>query len=278
MTLASVQGFYRKQVGPQATALVLAGDISKDQAVELAQKYFGDWKGTAVMPPAPPAPAAPPREQVLFVAKPGLEQTVVLLGRPGVAANHPDEEALELATTVFGGFFGSRLNMNLREAKGYTYGAGASSDARLGVGPLTANSSVRANVTGPAVAEVFRELGELRTRPITSRELEAAREGLIRAFPGSFESVSGLSASAAALFYKRLPLDELTRTVDKLEKATPAEVQRVAEAYLDPAAMQLILVGDPTLIQEQVGPLNLGTLTQVDVAGAGRPAPGKAAK
>lgn len=278
LTLAAVQGFYRKQVGPQATALVLAGDISKDQAVALAQKYFGDWKGTAVMPPAPPAPAAPPREQVRFVAKPGLEQTVVLVGRPGVAANHPDEEALELATTVFGGFFGSRLNMNLREAKGYTYGAGASSDARLGVGPLTASSAVRANVTGPAVAEVFRELSELRTRPITSQELEAAREGLIRAFPGSFESVSGLSASAAALFYKRLPLDELTRTVDKLEKATPAEVQRVAEAYLDPAAMQLILVGDPTLIQEQVGPLNLGTLTQVDVAGAGRPAPGKAAK
>jgi zinc protease len=278
LTLAAVQGFYRKQVGPQTVALVLAGDLSKDEAVALARKSFGDWKGTAVLPPVPPAPAAPPREQVRFVAKPGLEQTVVMVGRPGVAASHPDEEALELATTVFGGFFGSRLNMNLREAKGYTYGASASADARLGVGPLTASSAVRANATGPAVAEFFRELGEVRTRPITSKELEAAREGLIRAYPGSFETVSGLSSSAAALFYKRLPMDELTRTVDKLEKATAAEVQRVAEAYLDPAAMQLILVGDPALIQEQVGPLNLGTLTKVEVAGAGLPAPGKAAK
>ncbi|MDC0711880.1 pitrilysin family protein [Stigmatella sp. ncwal1] len=268
LTLPTVQGFYRKHVGPKATALVVAGDLSKDQAVELAKKYFGDWKGTAVLPPAPPAPSVPPREQVRYVSKPGLEQTTVMVGRPGLAAGHPDEEALELATTVFGGFFGSRLNMNLREAKGYTYGAGASSDARLGVGPLTAQSAVRANVTGPAVTEFFRELADLRSRPITSQELESAREGLIRSFPGNFERVSGLGASAASLFYKRLPMDEFTRTVERLEKATPAEVQRVAEAYLDPAAMQLILVGDPDLIQTQVGPLHLGTLTKVDVAGA----------
>ncbi|EAU69688.1 zinc protease, putative [Stigmatella aurantiaca DW4/3-1] len=278
LTLPAVQAFYRKHVGPQATALVVAGDLSKEQAVELAKQYFGDWKGQAVQPPAPPAPPVPPREKVLYVSKPGLEQTTVLVGRPGLAAGHPDEDALELATTVFGGFFGSRLNMNLREAKGYTYGAGASSDPRLGVGPLTANSAVRANVTGPAVTEFFRELADLRSRPITSQELESAREGLIRSFPGGFERVSGLGASAAALFYKHLPMDELNRTVERLEKATPAEVQRVAEAYLDPAAMQLILVGDPEIIRTQVGPLNLGTLTPVDVAGAGRPAPGKAGK
>ena len=219
----------------------------------------------------PPVPAPSTRQQVLLVPKPGLDQTVVVLGRPGLAAGNPDEFSLELATTVFGGFFGSRLNMNLREDKGYSYGAGSSADARLGVGPLTCSSAVRADVTGPALTEFFRELKGLRERPITDKELEAAREGLIRGFPGNFETVEGLGASASQLFFLRRPMDEFNRTVEGLRQATPAEVQRVAEAYLAPDAMQVVLVGDPELIQKQVGPLQLGTLVTKDVNGP--PAP-----
>ncbi len=278
LSLQDVKRFYQKNAGPKAAALVVVGDVTKQQAVDWAKKYFGDWRGEAALPAAPPAPPAPPREALRVVYKPGLEQTFVMAGRPGLALGHPDEYALDLATTVFGGFFGSRLNMNLREAKGYTYGAGASSDARFGVGPLTAFSQVRANVTGPAVTEFVRELTDLKSRPITSKELEAAREGLIRSFPGYFETVEGVGASAASIFQKRRPMDEFARTIAGLEKTTPAEVQRVAEAYLNPAAMQFILVGDPEVIQTQVTPLNLGKLTPVDVAGAGMPAPGKAGR
>ncbi len=278
LTLQDVKRFYQKNVGPKAAALVVVGDVTQEQAVEWAKKYFGDWKGEAMPPSPPPTPPAPPRDSLHVVYKPGLEQTFIMVGRPGIAANHPDQEALELATTVFGGFFGSRLNMNLREAKGYTYGAGASSDPRLGVGPLTAYSQVRANVTGPALTEFVHELNDIKTRPITSKELEAAREGLIRSFPGMFETVEWVGSNAATLFFKRLPMDEFTHQIEGLEKATPAEVQRVAEAYLNPAPMQIILVGDPDIIQKQVGPLNLGKLTTVDVSGAGVPAPGKAAK
>ncbi|WNG32172.1 insulinase family protein [Archangium minus] len=261
VTLKDVKGFYQKNVGPKAAALVMTGDVTLDEAVTLAKKYFGDWKGSATLPPIPPTPATPPRQQVVYVPKAGLDQTVMVLGRPGVAVGHPDEYALELATTVFGGFFGSRLNMNLREDKGYSYGAGASTDARLGVGPLTASSAVRKDVTGPALTEFFREMKGIRERPITQKELEAAREGLIRAIPGGFESVEGLGSSAAQLFFLRRPMDEFARTVAGLEKATPAEVQRVAETYLGPDAMQVVLVGDPEVIQQQVGPMELGKLT-----------------
>ncbi len=270
LSLQQVKRFYQKHVGPKAAALVFAGDITQEQAVALAKEHFGDWKGEAVLPPVPPVAPTPPRQLVRFVPKPGLEQTFIMVGRPGIAVGHPDEYSLELATTVFGGFFGSRLNMNLREAKGYTYGAGANSDARLGVGPLTAYSAVRADVTGPALAEFMRELAGIQERPITSKELEAAREGLIRAFPGTFETVAGLGASASSLYFKRRPMDEFARAVAGLEKATPEEVQRAAEAYLDPRAMQIILVGDPEVIQKQVGPLNAGKLTPVDVAGKGK--------
>jgi zinc protease len=260
VTLGDVKSFYQRNVGPGAAALVMTGDITLEEAVALAKQSFGAWKGSATSPPVPPTPLVPARQQVLFVPKPGLDQTVIVMGRPGIAVGHPDEYALELAMTVFGGFFGSRLNMNLREEKGYSYGARASVDPRLGVGPLTASSAVRQDVTGPALDEFFREMKGIRERPITQKELEAAREGLIRAIPGEFESVEGLGASAAQLFFMRRPLDEYARTVRGLEKATPAEVQRVAEAYLEPEAIQVVLVGDPEVIQQQVGKLNLGKL------------------
>ncbi|MFL5347553.1 MAG: insulinase family protein [Hyalangium sp.] len=278
ITLQDAKRFYQKNVGPKTAALVVVGDVTKEQAVAWAKKYFGDWKGEAMPAPPPPAPPAPPRDSLFVVYKPGLEQSYIMVGRPGISANHPDQEALELATTVFGGFFGSRLNMNLREAKGYTYGAGASSDPRLGVGPLTAYSQVRADVTGPALGEFIHELNDIKTRPITSKELEAAREGLIRSYPGIFETVEWVGANAATLFFKRLPMDEFAHQIAGLEKATPAEVQRVAEAYFNPSSMQIIVVGDPDILQKQVGTLNLGKLIAVDVAGAGTPAPSKAEK
>lgn len=275
LTLADAKGFYQRHAGPRAAALLLTGDITLDEAVALAKKHLGTWKGNAAPPPAPPTPAAPPRELVRVVPKPELPQTVVLLGRPGLASGHPDEHSLSLATVVFGGFFGSRLNMNLREAKGYSYGAYAFLDTRLGVGPLLSFAAVRQDVTGPALAEMMGELNGLQERPITDKELDAAREGLIRGIPGGFESVEGLGATAASIYFQRRPLDELNRTVEGLRKATTAEVQRVAELYLNPAAMQLVLVGDPATIQEQVGALKLGKLMPVEPEAAPAPSASK---
>ncbi|MBJ6760769.1 insulinase family protein [Myxococcaceae bacterium JPH2] len=267
LTLADAKGFYQRNTGPRAAALVMAGDVTLPQAVAWAKQYFGKWKGNAVPPAAPAAPPVPARQLVRLVPKPGLDQTMVLVGRPGLAAGNPDEFPLELATTVFGGFFGSRLNMNLREDKGYSYGAGAQLSPRLGVGPLTAYAAVRQDVTGPAVSEFMKELTDLKSRPITEKELEAAREGLIRGFPGAFETVEGLGSSAASLYYQHRPLDEFERTVAGLRAATAADVQRVAESYLAPATMQIVLVGDPLVIQEQVEPQNLGKLTPVEPPG-----------
>jgi predicted Zn-dependent peptidase len=267
VTLKDVRGWYQRTSGPRAAAVIFAGDITLAQAQALAEKSFGKWKGGALRPKPPPAPPVPPRQAVLFVPKPGLQQTLITVGRPGLQTGHPDEYALELASTVFGGFFGSRLNMNLREAKGYTYGAGAGSSARYGVGPLTANTAVRWDVTGPALLEVMNELTGLQEKPITQQELESAREGLVAAFPGAFESVEGLAGSAASLFQEDRPMDEFNRTVEGLQAATPAEVQRVAEAYFKPELMQIILVGDPAKIEEQVGPMRLGTLQARPVPG-----------
>ncbi|MBN2360529.1 MAG: insulinase family protein, partial [Deltaproteobacteria bacterium] len=118
LKVEDVKRFYAANVGPRTAALVFAGDITLQQARKLAQKHFGKWKGKARPPQAPAAPAAEPRSRVVVVAKPGLEQTVLAAGRPGIARGDGDEWPLELATSVFGGMFTSRLNMNLREDKG----------------------------------------------------------------------------------------------------------------------------------------------------------------
>ena len=262
LTLADAKAFWKKHAGPKAAAFIATGDITMEEAEALARKYFGAWKGTAqpVAKPGPPASTA--REHITFVAKPGLNQTMIIMGRPAVEAGNPDEYALELASSIFGGFFGSRLNMNLREARGYTYGARAYVDGRRGVGPLIASSSVRADVTGPALQEFINELQGIEQRPITDEELEQAREGVIRSIPGSFESVSGLAGAAASLFWKDRPLDHYEQMIDALEGLELAAVQAAAEKYFDPAQMHIVLVGDPQVIQQQVEPLGLGALRE----------------
>jgi zinc protease len=262
ISLTDVKGYLAAHNGPKACALVVAGDVTLEQATALAEKHLAGWKGDAMPSPAPGAPKLAPRSQVVLVPKPGLNQTVVIMGRPGVAAGNPMEAPLELASTVFGGFFGSRLNMNLREAKGYTYGAGAGLDARKGPGPVTASSSVRADVTGPAVQEFYSELKGLKSRPITTGELEPAREGVIRAIPGGFDTVEGLAGTASSIFYKDMPLDRLQQIVAELQKADAASVQSAAESFFEPEYLRIVLVGDPALVREQVAPLNLGTLVE----------------
>jgi len=260
LTLQDARAFWARAAVPSQAALVFAGDITMDRAVELATRYFGQWKGEAQPQPEPPAPPVEPRRQIVVVPKPGLQQTLILVGRPAVRAGDPDEYPLDLANLVFGGLFGSRLNMNLREAKGYTYGARSSVDARRGVGPLVAFSQVRADATGPALAEVFAELRGLRERPITEEELEGAREGRIRSMPGWFETVGALASAGSRLFWLDLPLDHYERVLRGLETATPEQVRKVGEAYLDPELMQVVLVGDPEIIRAQVEPLGLGKL------------------
>ena len=262
LQLADAKRFYEAASGPKAAALVFAGDVTPERARDLAQAWFGAWKGKAVAPKAPKAPEVAARARVVVVPKPGLAQTVIMMGRPGIAVGDPGEFDVNLASMVFGGTFGSRLNMNLREDKGYTYGATSYVDSRLGVGPIVASSAVRADVTGAALAEFMKEMQGLEARPISAAELDAAREGRIRSLPGSFESVGGLAYAAANLFWYDLPLDRFERLVAGYEAATAESVQAAARRFFDPSTMQIVLVGDPAIISEQVGPMGLGPLVE----------------
>ncbi|MBX5481227.1 MAG: insulinase family protein [Myxococcaceae bacterium] len=260
LTLKDARDFWAKWSGPKGAALVVTGDVTLDQAKQWAAKYFGKWKGKAARPPVPPAVQPDATRQLVLVPKAGLVQTIVAMGRVAIPSGHPDEPALQLASTIFGGFFGSRLNMNLREAKGYSYGAYAYVDPRRGEGPLVASSKVRADVTGPALQVFLEELKGLQVRPITDDELSAAREGLIQSLPGSFATVEDLTRAAAGLYWEDKALDHYQQLVTKLEAATSAQVQQVAEKYFNPVLLDVVLVGDPDLVTKQVQPLGLGEL------------------
>ncbi|HET6922499.1 MAG TPA: pitrilysin family protein, partial [Anaeromyxobacteraceae bacterium] len=158
LSLADARRFHRQNAGPATAAVILAGPVTLDRARAWAEKHLGSWRSPARPPPPPAALEATPRREVLLVPKAGLGQTVISLGRPGVPADHPDLEALLVANEVFGGAFTSRLNMNLREQRGYTYGAHSRVEALRGAGLVAAGASVRADVTGDALAQAFLEM------------------------------------------------------------------------------------------------------------------------
>ncbi|MCG8554855.1 MAG: insulinase family protein [Proteobacteria bacterium] len=260
LRLQDAKAFYKRHVGPKNTALVFAGDVSLETATNLAQEHFANWRHPVKAVRAPKRAPVRKRSSIILVPKTGLSQSVIVAGRPAVPSGHPDEWALRLANAVYGGLFGSRLNMNLREDKGYTYGARSRVEARRGTGPLVISTAVRADVTAPSVKELFNELEALVSRPITESEMQAAREATMRSLPGQFETNAGLAAAAARLYLGDLPLDRYQRMLAAYRDMNLQTVRSAARRYFTPSKIQLVLVGDPASIKKPVSALGIGRL------------------
>jgi zinc protease len=258
LTLAEVKSTISKTLVPGTSALIVAGDLGLDEAKALAEKHLGKWRGNLALKPNPPVPTPKKREQITIVHKPDSPQTMVVIGRPVFGRGHPDEPALVVANEVYGGSFASRLNMNLREGKGYTYGAHSTASLRRGVGALFAYAKVRADVTGPSVREFFSELEGLAQKPPSSDEIARAKDGLVRSLPGEFERITAIAAGAGALFLYDLPLDYFAQHPARIRSVSEETVVSAARIYFAPDPMQLLLVGDSALIQKEVEALNLG--------------------
>ena len=178
------------------------------------------------------------------VHRPGAVQTEIRVGHPALSRRNPDFHAVSVMSAILGGLFNSRLNMNLREEKGYTYGASAGFDMRRGRGPFAARAAVNTEVTVPALREMLGELDRIREAPVTDDELRAARDFLVGVFPLRFETPGPVAGSLAGLFVHDLPEDELTRYRGSIEAVTAEEVQRVAREHIRPEAAAIVLVGD----------------------------------
>lgn len=258
--------FFKSNYTPSNSALAIAGDVTQDEARSIAEKYFGNWKGSSVKAATMPADRAVKRA-VFIVNKPDAPQTVVRLAGLGIARSSPDYASAEIANNGLGGMFSSRLNMNLREKHGYTYGAFSSFDTRRGIGPFVAGASLKTDVTAPGVTEFFKEVEGMSSNQLSAAELKMAKDNWALSLPGMFETSPSVAGSIAGLFVYDLPLDYYKKLPEQIDAVTPKQVEEVAAKYFKPDQMVVVTVGDKAKIRPELEKLNLGPIIELDIDG-----------
>jgi zinc protease len=237
----------------------MVGDVTQIEAHILAEKYFDGWSRDLVALQAPEVKDQSSR-QVLIVDRPSSPQTQVLMGQLGVSRNHPDYVAIEVMNMLFGGMFSSRINHNLREVHGYTYGANSRFTYRRSLGPFLISGAIRTDATAAAVAEVFHEMDRLRETLAMPEELAIASESLTRLLISRFDTAASSSGSISELFTHDLDPHHFKKILEQISRVRSSDVQRVAKEHLLPESMIVVAVGDATKIESDLSNLNLGPL------------------
>jgi zinc protease len=268
ITQADLKGYWASHYGPKEAALIFAGDLTEGEARKLAEKYFGGWSNAEVSESAAlPTPPAPPARKIVIVDKPGSPQTTLIAFGLGAPRNTPDHAAIEEMNSVLGGLFSSRINMNLREKNGFTYGAFSGFFFYRGGGPFYAGAQVRTDVTAPAAKELFAELNRIHTDPATPEELKLAKDSSLRSLPADFETVGNEAGLMAELFVYNLPTDYFQKLPARFEAVTAADVAKAATEYIHPDNLIVMAVGDKAKIQGDLEKLNLGPIELRDESG-----------
>ena len=250
-TDAELRAFWQTWFRPNNAALIVVGAVSRRELQALVEREFGGWTPASV-PERPAITALPSKAttaRLVVVDKPGVNQTALRVGRVAAARATPDFYALQLLNEILGGAYTSRLNMNIREEKGYAYGAFSRFDYGRVPGPFAVVTSVRNDATAPAVKEIDRELSRLTEKSPSGGEFEQARDSLVRSLPAAFETNAGISGAFANLFTYRLPLDYYARLPRHLMGVRADAIEQAAKRYLDPAAMVVVAVGEQASIE-----------------------------
>lgn len=266
LTRQDMVRFWKEGYVPSAAALVIAGDLTHDEARGLSEKHLGIWSGRADVT-APPPVGSNPGRRIIIIDKPASPQTILRIGQIGVARANPDYVPLTVMNAALGGLFSSRINLNLREQHGYTYGASSTFVYRRGPGPFLVGTSVHTDVAAPAVQEILFELERIRTGNLTAEELLTAKDSIARSLPGLFETTPQSASSIGQLFVHNLARDYYCRLPGEIDSVTVADVRRVAEYYLHPAQTVVVAVGDRAKIQGPLEQLQFGPIECFDVDG-----------
>ena len=257
--------FYNARYRTGSTTVVVAGDISQSDAHTLVSKAFEQW------PPGTPsgqslvAAARTSRKRVHIVDKADAPQSELRVGHVGLPRNHPSFFATLVMNAVLGGLFGSRINLNLREVHGYTYGASSYFDWRRGPGPFVVSTAVQSEVTAPALREIFLEIDRIRSEKISASELSLARDYLEGVFPIRYETTAAIASALATLVIHDLPRDYYDSYRKNIHAVSVDQVLEVARTELHPEQLQTIVVGDARLVRDPIAELDAGDI-QVHVA------------
>jgi zinc protease len=266
LTRADVEHAWRSAFQPRTTTLVVAGDVAPDALRALLEAHFGVWRGgAAVRVPVPGAVAEGKSTRVVLVDVPGAAQSQVYVGQEGAPYASADRIPLGIMNLVLGGMFSSRINLELREAKAYTYGAHSGFSLRHGAGAFAAGGAMFAEHTSEAARELIAQVERIRAEPVTAEELDNAKENAKLALPARFESVDELTGVLEDMAVYKLPLDEFAQRAARIDAVTVADVQRVAKKWLRPERMRIIVAGDRAKVEHSL--LDLGTIETRDAYG-----------
>ena len=267
MTRDDIVAYYNATYRPNNATLIVVGSFDKAALKSKLDKVFSGWKSGDVSARTLGAPKSLDKAGIYLVDRPNSAQSVVSIGQIGVDRMNPDYYAISVMNRILGGGFTSRINMNLREDKGYTYGARSSFTFRRGAGPFSAGGDIQTAVTKEAIAELMKELNGIRGDiPVTQKELDYNKQGLIRQYPSGFETVGAISSQLSNLVVYGLPDTYFNDYIAKINAVTVADVNRVAKQYLDPSKMAIVIVGDRKVIEPGLKDLGY-SITILDTEG-----------
>jgi len=264
--VAELKTFHRSHYRPDNAVLIVVGDTTTATLRPLVEARFGSWAadGAAAAPFPVRASPQPGKRQIFLVDKPGAAQSQIRIGLVGVPRSTPDYIALDVLNTILGGSFTSRLNTNLRETHGYSYGAMSRFDMRRAAGPFFATAGVQTDKTAEALKEFFVELNAILT-PVPADELARFKNYAALSFAGEFETNSQLAAKLGELATYGLPDDVFADYVGAVQRVTSADLMRVAKQYLLLDRMAVVIVGDRAAIEAPVRATGLGPVTVVAI-------------
>ena len=246
--------FHRAQFVPNNAVFIVVGDVKYDQIVQKLESLFSTWERGAELVTNFPTPPVRTRRTAYVVDRRGSAQSNIVVANSGILRTSPDYFPMLLMHTVLGANASSRLFMNLREEKGYTYGAYTNLDARRTAGTFRATAEVRTPVTGDSLKEFFYELDRIRNELVSDKEISDAKSYLTGVFPIRLETQEGLTDQLVQIKMLNLPGDYLLHYRDRVQAVTGAEIQRVASKYVKPDEAAVIVVGDGTSVLDQIKP------------------------
>jgi len=258
LTQKDLQVFYSTHYTANNATLIVVGDVTETELIPLLESYFGNWKSGKIIESKSYPVQKLSESRFYLVDKPEAAQSYIYFGHSSITRDDPDYISARVLNEILGAQFSSRLNRNLREDKGYTYGAGSSFSARRNGGPFTARASVKTSVTDSSVIQFLWELRRIRETKVTQEELERAKNGLVLSLPSSFETPSQIALVLENLVLNDLPDEYYTSYSEKVGTVTRDDVLNTAQKLIDTDHMAFVISGDVSEIKKNLEMLNDG--------------------
>jgi predicted Zn-dependent peptidase len=266
LTTGDLQSYYQANFRPNNATLIVVGDVIPAQVEQKINALFGSWQRADIPQINYSEPPKFGTTTIFLIDKPGAAQSSFRIGAVGVPRSTQDYFALTVMNTILGGSFSSRLNQNLRETRGYTYGAGSRFDMRRAAGPFLASAEIVTAKSDSALLEFMKELNGIR-QPVPPAELSRAKRYLQLQLPGNFETTQQIAAALVPVALYGLPLDYFNNYVQNIEGVTQADVARVAQQYINPGSLAVVIVGDRKTIEQGLKSANVGPILIRDITG-----------